>query len=203
MHPRRLTKPTTSRRTRPALALAVLAAGLTLAACGSSASSSTSTSTTSTSTSASATTSQASGSSRFTALRSCLSKQGIALPAPSGERPPGGSGATGQAGPRGGGFKLPEGVSQTQFQEALKKCGAGNFKGGARSNSATPKAALTQYLACMRESGVNLPTPNTSGTGPVFNTKGINTRSAAFKTAAAKCQSDLPAGVGGSSAGTG
>ena len=33
----------------------------------------------------------------------------------------------------------------------------------------------------MRENGVNLPAPNTSGNGPVFNTKGIDTSSATFK----------------------
>jgi hypothetical protein len=48
----------------------------------------------------------------------------------------------------------------------------------------------------MRENGVNLPTPNTSGNGPVFNTKGLNTSSATFKSAQSKCQSDLQ-GVGG------
>jgi hypothetical protein len=88
-------------------------------------------------------------------------------------------------------------VSRTQFQEALKKCGAGNFAGGARFNSAASKAALAKYVACMRESGVNLPAPNTSGNGPVFNTKGINISSATFKAAQSKCQSDLPVRLGG------
>jgi hypothetical protein len=57
----------------------------------------------------------------------------------------------------------------------------------------------------MRENGVDLPTPNTSGNGPVFNTKGINTTSSTFKTAAAKCQSDLPgaARAGGRASSTG
>jgi hypothetical protein len=49
----------------------------------------------------------------------------------------------------------------------------------------------------MRENGVNLPTPNTSGNGPVFNTKGINTSSATFKSAQSRCQSDLPGGLAG------
>jgi hypothetical protein len=38
---------------------------------------------------------------------------------------------------------------------------------------------------------VNVPAPNTSGSGPVFDTKGIDTSSAQFKAAEAKCQSDL------------
>jgi hypothetical protein len=49
----------------------------------------------------------------------------------------------------------------------------------------------------MRENGVNLPEPNTSGKGPVFNTKGIDTSGSAFKNAQKKCQSDLK-GFGGS-----
>jgi hypothetical protein len=43
----------------------------------------------------------------------------------------------------------------------------------------------------MRENGVNVPAPNTSGKGPVFNIKGLNTASATFKTAETKCSSDL------------
>ncbi len=201
MHPRRLSKPTT---VRPAVALSVLGACLTLAACGSSASSSTNT--TSTSASASSKRAQAPGSSRFTALKSCLAKQGITLPAPSGNRPPAGTGSTGGGGPlgRGGGFQLPKGVSRTQFQEALKKCGGGNPAGGTRFNGAASKTALTKFVACMRENGVNLPAPNTSGNGPVFNTKQVNTTSSTFKSATAKCQSDLRgAAAGGSSSSSG
>ena len=186
MHPDRISKPTTARRVRPVLALASLGACLALAACGSSASSSTSTNTASTNTSASSNSAQAPGSSRFTALRSCLAKEGITLPAPSGNRPPAGSGAPGG----GGGLKPPSGISTTQFQEALKKCGGGNF-GGGRFNSSTSHAALTKYVACMSENGVKLPTPNTSGSGPVFNTKDVNTSSSTFKSAQSKCQSDL------------
>ena len=202
MHPR-LFKATTSRRIRSARALPALVVCLALGACGSSATSSTSTKTASTSASASPNSAQGPGSSRFTALRSCLAKQGITLPARSGKRA--GTGPGGPAGRPGGAgrFKLPEGVSRTQFQEALKKCGGGNFGSGGRFKSATSRAALTKYVACMREDGVNLPAPNTSGSGPVFNTKTINTTTSAFKTAAAKCQNDLPRGVGGSASNAG
>jgi hypothetical protein len=87
-------------------------------------------------------------------------------------------------------------VSQAQFQEALKKCGAGNFSGRRRFSGATAKAALTKFAACMRENGVNLPAPNTSGNGPVFNTGGINTSGATFKAAEGKCRSDLQGAFG-------
>ncbi len=46
----------------------------------------------------------------------------------------------------------------------------------------------------MRENGVNIPVPNASGSGAIFNTKGIATASAQFKTAETKCSSDLRAG---------
>jgi hypothetical protein len=180
--------PTNNRRLRPALALAVLAACVTLAACGSSASSSTTTANTATGSAAPA---NPAGPGRFAAVRSCLQKQGITLPPRSGGRTPGGPGGRGGLLGGGGGLQPPKGVSQTQFQEALKKCGAGNFTRPGRFSSASAKAAFTKFAACMREHGVNLPVPNTSGTGPVFNTSGINTTSATFKTAEGKCRSDL------------
>jgi hypothetical protein len=199
MHRRRLSQSTPSRRTRPAVGLAVLGACCTLAACGSSANSATSPASTSSS-EASKSTPEASKNpqpgGRFTALRSCLAKQGINLAAPSGKRPPGGSpgGGGGLLGGGGGGgrrFQPPAGVSAAQFQEALKKCGSGNFRGAGRFNSPEGKAALAKFVACMTENGVKLPTPNTSGNGPVFNTTGINTTSSTFKSAQSKCQSDL------------
>jgi hypothetical protein len=202
MYLNHLSKLKTVRRIRPALALSVLGASLALAACGSS--SSGSTSSTSASAGTSSTAPKAPGSGRFTALRSCLAKQGINLPAPSGNRPPAGSGTPGAGGGLGrpGGLQPPSGVNATQFQEALKKCGGGKVGGGGRFNSSTGKAALTSFVACMRENGVNLPTPNTSGTGPVFNTTGINTASSTFKSAQTKCQSALRGAAGGGGEGT-
>ena len=203
--PNPVPQPAKRRRLPPIVALCLLGACLALAACGSSGSGSTSASTTS-STSSKA----AGGASRFASLRSCMKEQGITLPAPPAGttgRPGGpGAGAAG-GGPRG--LQPPKGVSQSQFQAALKKCGAGNFGGRAGGvNSASARAALTKYAACLRENGVNVPEPNTSGTGPVFNTKGIDTSSSKFKAAQSKCQSDLKGvfpggGPGGGGAGGG
>ena len=53
----------------------------------------------------------------------------------------------------------------------------------------------------MRENGVNVPKPNTSGNGPVFDTRGLNTQSAAFRTAQSKCRGDLPGAFGGAAGG--
>jgi hypothetical protein len=194
---------------RALVALCALGACLALWACGSSGSSTSASTTTGTGKSA---TKAGSGSSRFTALRSCLQKQGITLPArPSGpggsgsSSGPGGSGAPGFPGGSGArrGLQPPEGVSQAKFDEALKKCGGGRFpgRGSANLNSATARAALTTYAACLRSNGINVPAPNTSASGPIFNTTGINTSSAQFKTAQSKCQSDLKGVFPGGGAG--
>jgi len=176
--------------------LVLLLACLVLAACGSSSKSS------STSTSASATTPTGTGTtgtgairagvSRFKALRECLQKNGITLPKRTpGQRPPGGPGGfLGGA----GGPQLPSGVTRPQYEAAIKKCGGSAFAGrgpGARLQSPAFKQALTKFAACMRENGVNVPEPNTSGKGPIFDTKGIDTASAQFRAAESKCRSDL------------
>ncbi len=68
----------------------------------------------------------------------------------------------------------------------------GRLPGAGRGfNSARAKQALAKFAACMHENGVSLPAPNTSGKGPIFNTKGIDTTSATFKAAEAKCRGDL------------
>jgi hypothetical protein len=174
--------------------VALLLVSLGLAACGSSSSSSSSTTAT---TSASTGTTGAKGAGRFTAVRECLQKEGITLPkrTPGQKRPPGGAGGFLGGGGAGGaaGPQLPKGVTRAKYEAALKKCGGGGFVRGdtARFDSPTFKAALAKFATCMRQNGVNVPAPNTSGKGPVFDTKGIDTSSSQFKTAEAKCQSDL------------
>jgi hypothetical protein len=193
-HPNR--QPRFARRRVFAGTLLAVLLSLTVAACGSSSGASSK----ATSTSASAGKAGAQNPQRFAALRSCLAKQGITLPTPpAGRRPPSQGGPAVPGGrPFGGagGPALPSGVSRAQYQAALKKCGAGNLRAGNRFNSAGSKAALTRFAACMRENGVNLPAPNTSGSGPVFNTKGIDVKSSAFTAAEAKCRTALPGGSG-------
>jgi hypothetical protein len=155
------------------------------------------------------------GASRFKAVRECLQKSGITLPqrTPGTRRPPGPGAFPGGAGPQ-----LPKGVTRAQYEAALKKCGggAGAFGGGAaRLKSPVYQKALANFAACMRENGVNVPAPNTSGSGPVFSIKGLNTASAQFKTAESKCSAQLrgafrtrpgggpPGGPGGASASPG
>jgi hypothetical protein len=120
-------------------------------------------------------------------MRACLQRNGVTLPAPTP-----GQGPRVLGGPAGSGRKLPNGVTREQFQAALKKCGGGDFAtGNRRLHSPAYRDALTAYATCMKSNGVKLPTPNTSGKGPVFNSTGIDTNSLRFKAAAAKCRSVL------------
>jgi hypothetical protein len=150
------------------------------------------------------------GASRFAAVRECLAKNGVTLPA----RPRGGTPGALLGGARpSGGFKPPKGMTSAQYQEVLKKCGGGGFRpgnfhrgaGGARRafNSARFRQAITSFAACLRQNGIDIPAPNTSGKGPVFSTKGINTASPKFKQAEVKCRPALLAGLrSGARAGT-
>lgn len=138
-----------------------------------------------------------SGRQRFSAVRECLQKNGVTLP----QRTPGSGGpAAGGAFPgAGGGPALPKGMTRSQFEAALKKCGGSNFgaRGGRpgagfrRVSSPAFKQALTKYAECLRQNGINLPAPNTSGKGPVFSTKGIDTASPKFRAATMKCRANL------------
>jgi len=116
---------------------------------------------------------------------------------PQGTRKPGERGGFFGGGSTGG-PKLPNGVTRQKFQEALQKCGAaaglrgGRFRGvGPRLNTPAFRKTLASFAACMNEHGVKLPAPNTSGKGPVFDTKGINTQSATFQKAAQTCRSKV------------
>jgi hypothetical protein len=131
--------------------------------------------------------------SRFSALRECLAKDGIKLPQRKPGQRPGAGGFLGA-----GASGLPAGVTRAQLEAALRKCGGfarGRFPGaGNRFNSPVLKAAYTKFAACMRENGVNLPAPNTTGKGPVFSDKGLKLSSPGFKAAERKCRSDLSSG---------
>ncbi len=132
---------------------------------------------------------------RFAAMRACLSKKGITVP----QRTPGFV--------PGGGVQLPKGMTRTQFAEALKSCGGnvagatGGLRRGPRPGSPrtfnNPRfhAVLSRFAACLRQNGIKVGEPNTTGKGPIFNTKGLNTGSAQFKAASAKCRSVLFSGV--------
>jgi hypothetical protein len=183
---------TPKRITLYALPAALVLLSLVLAACGGASSSSTHVAAATAPSGGAA----AAGSGRFTAVRECLEKNGIKLP----PRKPG------QGRPPGGGFfgggtarRLPPGVTRSQFEAAIKKCGGG-FRPGARLRSPAYRSALASFVQCMRSHGINLPAPNTSGSGPIFNTGTINTNSAQFRAAESACRSVLRAARPGAGA---
>jgi hypothetical protein len=180
-----------TRRPATAVLIAVLAS-FALAACGSS-------STSSSSTAASASTStggKTSLSARFAQVRECLHSNGITLPGSTpGQSPRPGGGLLGAP--------LPKGVTRAQYEAALKKCGVQRrgLGAGAGLNNPNRKQALVKFAACMRQHGVKVGEPDTSGKGPVFDTTGINRNSAQFRTAETSCVGQLRVGAPGAGGG--
>ncbi len=138
-HLHRRRRPVAKRYAWSGLVLLAVFAVLALAACGSSSGTATAASKAASAAGSSTTskgTAAGSRSSRFAALSSCLQKQGITLPsfthaAHSGS---GSSSGTGEGRPSHPGFQLPKGVTASQLQAAMKKCGAGNFPAGGGSH---------------------------------------------------------------------
>ncbi len=124
---------------------------------------------------------------RFAGVRECLAKKGVTLP----HRTPGARGGL----PGGEAPQLRKGTTRSQFAEALKSCGAlerfHNAPSGGRHVFDSPRfhEVLASFATCMRQNGINVGEPNTSGKGPVFDTKGINTGSPQFRAASLKCRS--------------
>lgn len=187
-----------SNSSRPAIAaLVLILASLALAACGGSSGSTTTSTVSASASTPPSSTGGAPGAigSRFAAVRECLKKNGITLPQRTpGKRPSPGSGGL-LGGAAGTGPHLPAGITRAQYEAAIKKCGGsfsrGGFSGAHGFSSPAAKQALAKFATCLRTNGVDVPEANTSGKGPIFSTKGLNTNSATFKAAYAKCRSDL------------
>lgn len=175
-----------------AIAALLLVLAIPLAACGSS-SSGGSTSAASTTASATAGATGPAGRPDVARLRTCLQQQGVTLPRP----PGGGRGGPGSGFRRGGGFF--SGLSSAQLarvRAAMQKCGApfGRFRRfGPDLRSPAFRRALAAYVACVRRNGFNLPAPNTSGSGPIFDPSKVNRQDPRFRAASAKCQQLLAA----------
>jgi hypothetical protein len=143
--------------------------------------------------------------------QACLKEQGVELPefkAGQGGPPNGGEipeGAEPPAGaPQNG--ELPEGGNFKKMQEAFKTCGVEmqggpNGAGAGGQNSAAFKTQVTEYVACVRENGYELPEPNLSGKGPVFDESKVDQEDPEFKKASAKCQGLLRGGASSESSG--
>lgn len=124
---------------------------------------------------------------RLAAVRTCIQKSGVTLS-------PRGSGGPSSMfrNPR-----LPKGMTRSQYAEVLRKCGTG-LAGGAGAlakrrlfDNTRFSQALVVFADCLRRNGVPVPPPNTSGKGPVFDTRGLDTTSPKFRQARQQCRGTL------------
>ena len=186
----------------------VLVTALVLAACGSSSNTSSGSGSAGSATVGAAGGAAAGGgqsSAARTKFVTCLKAHGVTLPnrpagarrRPSGGGEGGGPPAGGAApGAGGGGFFFGGGnrrkggpagrFNNPKFQAALKACGGGQFQ---RRRFTPNKAAVTKFVACVKQHGYDLPTPNFSGNGPIFPAKIEQDKK--FQTAARACAADL------------
>ncbi len=167
--------------------LLALIALLALAGCGSSGGSTSSSTTT---TSGFASKGGTPFASKNPKLVACLKEHGVELPSPGAS---GGPPASPGAPPNFGGG-APGGKPNAKMREAFEKCGMNKFPAGQgrppgppNANSATFRKSLTEYVACVRKNGYDLPEPNLSGKGTVFNSSKVNQEDPKFKAASAKC----------------
>lgn len=176
--------------------LAVLATVL-LAGCGSSGGSESSSEETTTSFE------QAGGPGGFAEIseetRSCLKEKGVELPEPGQGGPPAGGppeGTPPEGGPPAGGPPQGFGKGGAKMKKAFEECGVELPQGkpeGPPMNSGAFRKSIKEYVACMGENGVELPEPNLSGEGPVFEESEVDREDPKFKAANEKCQSRLGA----------
>lgn len=68
-------------------------------------------------------------------------------------------------------------------------------KGGTGSTHSTPLARAQSFVSCMRAHGIQLPPATGSGSGAALDFKGVDTKSARYKAAAAACSNKLLEGL--------
>jgi hypothetical protein len=135
-------------------------------------------------------------------LTACLREQGVELPErpaagggpPAGDRPPAG----GPGGPGGGFGRDLSDAERRKMAAAFETCGARfgmrggpGGPGGPGRGGRPSTAALRRYVACVRRNGYDLPDPNTSGDGPVFDDDAVDRDDPAFVKASRSCESLL------------
>jgi hypothetical protein len=129
--------------------------------------------------------------------RSCLKEKGVELPEPGQGGPPAGGPPEGTP-PEGG---PPQGIGKggAKMEKAFEECGVEMPQGkpeGLPTNSGALRKSIKEYVACMSENGVELPEPNLSGKGAVFQESEVDREDPKFKAANKKCQSRLGAPSG-------
>jgi hypothetical protein len=137
--------------------------------------------------------------------RQCLQKNGLSLAGRPGGAPPTGTtagpppGASGTGGgPPPGVFIGPGGGSGPRqmpdnVRKAFQACGIqppSPQTAGGRPNvdSSAFRQSVTSYVACIRQNGYDMPDPNLSGKGPVFDESKVNRDDPKFQSASQKCQ---------------
>lgn len=120
---------------------------------------------------------------------------------PGGGAPP--AGADGEG--RRGGFGNLSDEEREKLQKAMEECGGGRGGPGATDGRGGPNGArrrpdvtsktyqksIKAYVACVRKNGYDLPDPDFSGDGPIFDPKKVDQQDATFKKASVACQSEL------------
>lgn len=161
---------------RVIIGLAVISSGLAIAACGAARTHSEPTSV-----------SRANDEPRSdVGLSACLARQGITGPEEPAHTEPSSDvgGVLGQ-----GGMRVPAGVARSHFEVALKKCGLGKIQvQGAPITNSTFRRQIVRLATCLRHSGFDIAPPNMSGTGPVFDTRRIDTASARWRISKRACR---------------
>lgn len=116
---------------------------------------------------------------------------------------PGGGRAGGGAG---GGMSTAD---REKLQAALKTCGVtapsggtGQRQGRPDVSSAAYRKSIEAYVACVEKNGFDLPKPDFSGDGPIFDPDEVDQDDATFKKASAACQSTLRQGRGAGGSGS-
>jgi hypothetical protein len=139
--------------------------------------------------------------------RECLQKHGLnfQLAGPGGAPPSGASGTSttqggppAQGAPPAGAVVGPQGTSGPRrlpenVRKAFQACGVDppTFSSGGpppNVNSGAYRASVTRYVACVKQNGYDLPAPNLSGKGPIFDESKVNRDDPKFQAASQRCQ---------------
>ena len=99
------------------------------------------------------------------------------------------NGGTGQGG------STPAG-SNSNGQDNGSNNGHSNNSGSSNSNTSSKYpaafvAALHTFTGCVRSHGLNIPEPNLSGHGEIFNKNSVNPNSPNYRSALQACEADL------------